>query len=69
MKGVSGAVLTMVIALIVAIAAIIVLWLFLSGSVKFVSDAVTGVVQGILCWFCDKMGLAKWLVGPCGGCK
>ena len=71
-KGVSGKIMTVIIALVMALLALIAIWYFLGKSVPFISQAVDNIINGIICTFCNKI-LGMWkgavqLVGFCGGC-
>jgi len=64
-KGMTGKVMTLVISLIVAIAALTLLWLFLSNSMGYISLMVEKITTGIKCWFCEKIHLP---IGFCSEC-
>jgi hypothetical protein len=65
-KAVSGKVLTMVAELVLAIAALLLLWAFLTGSVPLISGAIDNMVTGFKRMLCN-VGLmstaCKWLIG------
>lgn len=65
-KAVSGKVLTMVAELVMAIAALLLLWAFLTGSVPLISGAIDNMVTGFKRMLCG-IGLlsvaCKWFVG------
>lgn len=54
-KGVSGKVLTIVVSLVIAVAALIVLWLFLTGAMPLVTGTVADLVHGFKKMICDSM--------------
>ncbi len=54
-KGVSGKILTMVIGLVVAIAALIILWVFLQDAMPFVTNTVDMAVAAFKRMICDSI--------------
>jgi uncharacterized membrane protein YccC len=62
-KAVSGKVLTLIIALIIAIVALILLWTFLQDAVPFLTNAVEAAIDGLKNMLCDKLGIAGWILG------
>lgn len=54
-KGVSGKILTMVIGLVVAIAALIILWVFLQDAMPFVTNLVDMAVASFKRMLCDNL--------------
>jgi len=67
-KGVVGKVLTTIITLVLAIFGLVVLWLFLSGSVKHISTVIDKILKGMMCWVCNLMGWGARIMPGCGGC-
>jgi hypothetical protein len=59
-KAVSGKVLTMVAELVLAIAALLLLWAFLSGSVPLISGAIDNMVTGFKRMLCN-VGILTWV--------
>jgi uncharacterized membrane protein YkgB len=58
--------------LVLAIVALILIWIFLSKLAPYVTDAIYDVINGFVCYMCDSI-LGWWkgaaqLVGFCGGC-
>lgn len=67
-KGVSGKVLTMVVSLVIGVAALIVVWLFLTGTMPLVTNAVENLVTGFKRMICQNMPwpvseMCKWTLG------
>lgn len=65
-KAVSGKVITTVVSLVLAIAALLLLWVFLSGSVPLISQAIENMITGFKRMLCDRgilSGACKWLIG------
>lgn len=61
-KGVSGKVLTIVISLVIAVAALILLWLFLTGAMPLVISTVEDLVHGFKKMLCDSMPIGiSWI--------
>lgn len=60
-KGVSGKILTMVIGLVVAIAALIILWVFLQDAMPFVTNLVDMAVASFKRMLCDNLPLLEML--------
>ena len=52
-KAVSGKVLTMVAELVLAIAALLLLWAFLTGSVPLISQAIENMITGFKRMLCN----------------
>lgn len=72
-KGVTGKILTIVISLIIAIAALVLLWMFLTGTTQIITAAVQKIINGFRCGLiCDKIlgtiGADKAMKGMCGAC-
>jgi hypothetical protein len=59
----TGAVLAMVVTLVLAIFALVLLWAFLSGAIPVISNAISGVTDGLKKAVCDKLGITKGLFG------
>jgi len=74
-KGVMGKALTLIISLILGLAALALLWVFLAGSTKIINAAAQKIIIGFRCSvICEGIlekggflteGIAK---GMCGGC-
>ena len=67
-KGVSGKVLTIVASLVIGIAALILLWLFLTGMMPVATKAVEDLITGFKRMICQKMPwpaseVCKWGLG------
>ena len=55
--------------LVLAIIALIVLWIFLSEMAPAITSVVEDIVKGIACEVCNILGPIGWLVsGVCRGC-
>jgi len=54
-KGVSGKVLTMVVSLVVAVAALIIVWLFLTDMMPLVTNVAENMVTGFKRMICKDM--------------
>ena len=68
-KGVSGKVLTMVVSLVIAVAALIVVWLFLTGTMPLVTNAVENLISGFKRMICSQIPVLNWpIIGPLLGC-
>ena len=67
-KGVSGKVLTIVASLVIGIAALILLWLFLTGMMPVATKAVEDLITGFKRTICQNMPwpvneVCKWGLG------
>jgi hypothetical protein len=49
MKGVS--VLTLIAAVVLGLAGLVILWLFLQKSMPFISEVINNIIKGIVCKF------------------
>ena len=58
-KAVSGKVLTMILELVLAIAALLLLWAFLTGSIPLISGAIENMITGFKNMLC-KGGILSW---------
>jgi len=58
-KAVSGKVITIVIELVMAIAALLLLWAFLTGSVPLISTAVQNMITAFKRMLCSS-GILTW---------
>ncbi|NCO97039.1 MAG: hypothetical protein GW865_03035 [Candidatus Aenigmarchaeota archaeon] len=69
-KGVSGSILTTIISLVLAIIALALLWIFLTGAKEIVFQSVERIMAGIKCsMFCKGLlGFLGNLGGMCSGC-
>lgn len=67
-KGVSGKVLTIVVSLVIAVAALIVVWLFLTGTMPLVTKAVENMVSGFKRMICSQIPILNSPAGPLLGC-
>ena len=70
-KGVMGKALTIIISLVLGIAALALLWIFLTNSTQVINVAAQKIVNGFKCGIiCGKSGiLDKTLIkGFCSGC-
>ena len=57
--------------LILAVIALIVLWIFLSKMMPIVTDTVNNIIHGLVCQICNIFGWLKNIiavVGICSGC-
>jgi len=55
--------------LVLAVIALVLLWVLLLKLAPHITDMVTAIVNGIRCYICNKiLGLGKWVVGFCWGC-
>lgn len=54
--------------LVLAVLALILLFVFFSNIVPFIKDAVESIIIGIKCWFCNILDWGKYLVPFCWGC-
>ncbi|OGW54476.1 MAG: hypothetical protein A2Y81_11765 [Nitrospirae bacterium RBG_13_43_8] len=63
MKGMSDKVMTTIVALVLAVLALVVIWIFLSGTAPHITKAV----QGFTCNMC-KTVLPDAMEGSCGEC-
>lgn len=64
-KGITGDILMLVVFVITGIIAIVVIWMFLSGSITIIYKAVDKAITGIKCWLCSLLGPLKPLCGEC----
>jgi len=65
-KAVSGKVLTMILELVLAIAALLLLWAFLTNSVPLISQAIENMIVGFKRMLCGNGLLSfacKWVIG------
>jgi hypothetical protein len=65
-KAVSGKVLTMVAELVLAIAALLLLWAFLTGSVPLISQAIENMITGFKRMLCNVgilTSVCKFVIG------
>jgi hypothetical protein len=67
-KGVTGKVLTMVVTLIVAAAALILLWAFLTNSMPLITQSVENMIRGFKNSICENMppiikNICQWGIG------
>lgn len=68
-KAVSGKVLTIVISLVIAMAALIILWVFLQDAMPYLTELIDDALEGFKQTLCDTMpGLDNPLVGWIFGC-
>lgn len=66
-KGVSGKVITIVISLVIALAALIVLWTFFMKTSPLIGDAVENIISGLKEKICENAwvfsGVCEWALG------
>jgi hypothetical protein len=63
MKGMSDKVMTTIVSLVLAVLALVVIWMFLSGTMP----SITKAVQGFTCNMCKTI-LPSMMEGVCGKC-
>lgn len=68
MKGMSGKIIATVITLILAVFALILIWIFLSKSSLTITEAVDKIASGLVCKICTT--IFKWGTQLlfCSGC-
>jgi len=68
-KGVTGKVITTIIALVIAIVALILLWMFLSQTMPLLTKGVDKLISGFKKMLCDKLAFLKWpIIKNWSGC-
>jgi hypothetical protein len=63
MKGISDKVLTTIVALVLAVLALVIIWMFLSGTTPHITKAI----QGFTCNMCKTI-VPDMMEGMCGEC-
>lgn len=54
--------------LLLAVVALILLWVFLNKSTPHIITAVNNIVSGMMCYLCKMMNWAKHIMPFCWGC-
>ncbi|MHA1749294.1 MAG: hypothetical protein ACTSYF_11710 [Promethearchaeota archaeon] len=71
-KGVMGKVLTLIISLILGLAAFALLWMFLTESTQIINVVSHKIIEGFKCGIICRNILGSWgpklMKGFCGGC-
>ena len=67
-KGVTGKILTLIISLVLGIAALALIWFFLTNSSIIINESIEKAVEGFKCKVLCEGFLRLVNVGTCSGC-
>jgi ABC-type transport system involved in multi-copper enzyme maturation permease subunit len=68
-KGVTGKVVTVIISIILALFALIVLWIVFTKLMNGITGGIPDIIFNIKCSFCDKLGIFNKIGGMCKACQ